>query len=500
MAKQNDRAKRESFLQPAVPRPHHDYNPRGHTRRSFLHWALAGISAFFANRVWPKPTTAATASTPRTQTAPVVYLTPADAGYKAAKETYNGTISIQPKLIARCANEAGVQQAVQRAIGQKLPIAVKSGGHSFEGFSLNDDGLVIDVSPMRELKFDEKTGVLTAGAGCRIVDVNNFLLPRGRFLPSGSCDTVGLSGLTLGGGYGILSRKWGLTCDHLRAVRMIDGTGKIRDSQDDSELLWACKGGGNGHFGVVTQMTFQTRAVPKSFIAWKFRIYKLDEKRATDLLDEWFRATTNLPHDAFSAWVMNGTQVTILLTTTGNPADLAAVRKTLGAFSNKTTTGGPVPLAKALTWYYGDPGPVLFKNASAGYYKGIDDLRSALPGVFAEVLHVPGLIFQVNTLGGAIAEGEGAYPHRAFPYLGEQQAYWEAPSQAEKRIAAIQRVGEHITKAGITRHYANYPDLAFKDWATAYYGMENYGRMQKLKRECDPDNRVQHPQSVRLPK
>jgi hypothetical protein len=240
--------------------------------------------------------------------------------------------------------------------------------------------------------------------------------------------------------------------------------------------------------------------VPRSFIAWKFRIYKLDEKRATDLLDAWFSATADLPHDAFSAWVMNGTQVTILLTTIGAPDALSKVRKTLGALSHRTTTGGPVPVAKALPWYYGDRGPVFFKNASAGYYKGIDDLRAALPGIFAEVLHVPGLIFQVNTLGGAIADGEdGAYPHRAFPYLGEQQAYWDAPSQAAKRIAAIGRVGEHLAKAGITRHYANYPDLTFKDWPVAYYGSENYARLQKLKRECDPENRIRHPQSVRLP-
>ena len=300
----------------------------------------------------------------------------------------------------------------------------------------------------------------------------------------------------------MFARKWGLTCDHLRAVRMVDAAGKIRDSHDDPELLWVCRGGGNGHFGAVTQLTLETRVAPRQFTAWKFRAYKLDAKRATDLLETWFRATAALPHDAFSAWVMNGTQVTIVLTTIGATDDkaLAACRKTLGALSNKTTTGGPVPLAKALPWYYGNRGPIFFKNASAGYYQNIDDLRAALPGVFEEVLHVPGLIFQINTLGGAITDGgDGAYPHRAFPYLGEQQAYWDTPAQAAPRIAAIQRVGEHLAKAGIHRHYANYPDLAFADWPTAYYGEENYRRLQAFKRVCDPENRFRHPQSVRLP-
>jgi hypothetical protein len=404
-------------------------------------------------------------------------------------------------LIARCTSEAGVLQAMQRAIADQVPIAVKSGGHSFEGFSLNDDGLVINVSAMRDLQLNEKTGFLTAGAGCRLADVNNYLLARGRFLPSGSCETVGLAGLTLGGGYGLFARKWGLTCDHLRAVRMIDGTGHIRDSHDDPELLWACRGGGNGHFGVVTQLTLRTRAAPLSFIAWKFRIYKLDENRATDLLDAWFRATTDLPNDAFSAWVMNGTQVTILLTTIGSPDALAKVRKSLGALSHRTTTGGPVPLAQALPWYYGDRGPVFFQNASAGYYKGIDDLRAALPGIFAEVLHVPGLIFQVNTLGGAITEGEdGAYPHRAFPYLGEQQAYWDAPSQAAKRVAAIRRVGEHLAKA---RYHTPLRELSrprLQGLAHRLLRRRELCPAAKAEAHVRPRETVsRHPQSVRLP-
>jgi hypothetical protein len=164
------------------------------------------------------------------------------------------------------------------------------------------------------------------------------------------------------------------------------------------------------------------------------------------------------------------------------------------------TSGGPTSLQKALTWYYGEDGPVYFKNASAGYYKGIDAIRSALPGVFEEVLSIPGLIFQINTLGGAISSDvEGAYPHRVFSYLGESQAYWETASHAAALRDAIGRMRNHIARAGVTSHYANYPDLAFTDWPTAYYGVENYARLQQLKLRYDPENRIRHPQSVRLP-
>ena len=395
-----------------------------------------------------------------------------------------------------------MQKALLRAKAENWPVAMKSGGHSFEGFSLNDDGLVINVSPLKELRLDAKTGLLTAGAGCRLREVNQFLLARGRFLPAGSCASVGLAGLTLGGGYGMFARKWGLTCDHLRSLRMVDGTGTIRDSGADADLLWAARGGGNGHFGVVTQLTLQTRPVPRVFSSWKFRAYRLNQLHATRLLEAWFDATAALPHDAFSAWIMNGTQLTVLLTTIGPTEEkgVAAFRRTLTALTNKATSAPPVPLTKSLPWYYGPPGPEFFKNASAGYYRGMADIEPALTGIFKEVLTVPGLVFQINTMGGAIADGPaGAYPHRAWPYLGEAQAYWDAPKHAPELHAAIGRIREHIAAAGIDRHYANYPDLAFKNWPAAYYGADNYQRLQGLKKRYDPDDRVRHPQSVRLP-
>src|SRR5947207_14063650 len=100
---------------------------------------------------------------------------------------------------------------------------------------------------MREMELDPKTGILTAGAGCRLEEVNQFLLARGRFLPAGSCRTVGLVGLTLGGGDGMFARKWGLTCDHLIRIKVVDGTGDAR-LEGGHELLSRSRGGGNGQF------------------------------------------------------------------------------------------------------------------------------------------------------------------------------------------------------------------------------------------------------------
>ena len=474
------------------------------TRRSFLRTSLAATTAILADvsSIVGTERSAISKSPPDPFIGGVKFLTPEAPDYAIARMVYNAGILTRPKVIASCASETGVQHALERAKAENWPVAVKAGGHSFEGFCLNDDGLVVNVSPLREMRLDPKTGIFTAGAGCRLEEVNQFLLARGRFLPAGSCRTVGVAGLTLGGGYGMFARKWGLTCDHLRRVKMVDGTGVIRDSNEEPDLLWAARGGGNGHFGIITELTFKTRPAPSQFSSWKFRAYKLDSKRATALLETWFDASADLPNEAFSAWIMNGSQVTVLVTTIGSHEQKGLVnfRRRMGELSKKTTSGGPTSLKRALAWYYGDSGPVYFKNASAGYYKGIADIAAALPGVFKEVLSVPGLIFQINTLGGAIgSDVDGAYPHRAYPYLGESQAYWESPSHAAALQEAAGRMRDHLAQAGITRHYANYPDLAFTDWPTAYYGAENYTRLQQLKLRYDPDNRIRYPQSVHLP-
>ncbi len=475
-----------------------------HTRRSFLRTSLAATTAILADvsSLAAKATSAASTSVPDGYVGGVKFVTPDAPDYAAVREVYNAGITTQPKIIACCLSEAGVQRAIERAKEENWPVAVKAGGHSFEGFCLNDDGLVVSVSPMREIQLDPKTGILTAGAGCRLEAVNQFLLAKGRFLPAGSCRTVGLAGLTLGGGYGMFARKWGLTCDHLRRIKMVDGAGIIHDSNEEPDLLWSARGGGNGHFGIVTEMTFDTRIAPSQFSSWKFRAYKLDPERAAVLLEAWFEATTGLPNDAFSAWIMNGSQVTVVVITIGSREQkgLVAFRRRMADLTSRATSGGPTSINKALTWYYGENGPVYFKNFSAGYYKGMEDIRPALPGIFEEVLHVPGLIFQINTLGGAISSDvEGAYAHRLFPYLGEAQAYWESASHAAALREAIGRIRDHVAQAGVSRHYANYPDLAFTDWPNAYYGAENYARLQQLKRRYDPDNRIHHPQSVRLP-
>src|SRR5262249_2564642 len=221
-----------------------------HTRRSFLRTSLAATTAILTDvsSIVGKERPAISKSASDAYVDGVRFITPESPDFAAARQVYNAGIVTQPKLIASCISEIGVRRAIERAKAENWPIAVKAGGHSFEGFSLNDDGLVVSVSPMREMQLDPKTGIFTAGAGCRLEEVNKFLLAKGRFLPAGSCRTVGLAGLTLGGGYGMFARKWGLTCDHLRRIKMVDGAGIIQDSNEEPDLLWSSRGGGKRPF------------------------------------------------------------------------------------------------------------------------------------------------------------------------------------------------------------------------------------------------------------
>lgn len=433
----------------------------------------------------------------------IVFLIPGVSDYKAFSTPFNKRIKTTPSLIAVCRNEAGVQKALKYAAYKRLPIAVKSGGHSFEGFSLNAHGIVVDVSLINEQKLVGDQFI--SGAGTKLFQLYDFLIPRGRIVPVGSCGTVGLSGLTLGGGYGMFSRRWGLTCDNLKGVRMVDGRGLIIDSKDDPELLWACRGGGNGNFGIITELRYQTHAAPQTLPRHRIKFRHLSTSDAVATCKKWFETTRTLPDDAFSAFVLNGNAITILITYFDQTSK-GLVNSIADALSQGATSVSPLAqekLSTAVTRYYGRKTPLHFKNVSAGFYKNFDDLVDGIHEIFDLVTSSVGTIFQINTLGGAIADQSkvktAAYPHRMFGYLGELQSYWEKDGATEDRIAKVNEIQRKLENIGITRHYRNYPSLELKNWQVAYFGTENYSRLQKCKQKYDPENLISHLQSISLP-
>jgi FAD/FMN-containing dehydrogenase len=426
------------------------------------------------------------------------YYVPGQRGYERARQPFNTEVRLQPGVIAACESERQIMTAIERARGEKRSIAIKSGGHCFEGFSLNKGGMVIELSRMAQPLLTKEQKLVT-GPGITLGGVNDFLLPKGRLLPAGSCSGVGLGGLTLGGGYGLFARQFGLTCDHLERVMMVDGRGQVVDSAKDPDLLWACRGGGNGHFGVITTLVFRTVEAPAALAAQRFKAGPLNGVDCRKMIRHWFAMAGALPDPMYSGCVVNGKQMTVLLTSTfpaTGPAFQRAGKALIQAgFTPSAAT--TAPLATAIKRYYGVQKPLPFRNFCGGMADGYVEYEPALEGVIEEVQRA-GLILQINTLGGAIMrEVVGAYPHRQKRFLAEVQAYWEAAAQRERKVSAAEKVRE-LLGAHLTAHYGNYPSVNFPNWQAAYYG-ENYARLQQLKRRYDPENLFSHPQSVRLP-
>lgn len=430
----------------------------------------------------------------------VTYFTKGDTDYELLRKGFNKRIEKFPQIIALCKNATGVSEAVKYAVQTGLPIAIKSGGHCMEGFSCNDGGMVINLSLLNKVEWID-ANTIKVGPGCTLSNIYDEILPKGKILPGGSCAGVGIGGLTLGGGYGLLGRKYGLTCDSLQEITMIDGKGNTVNSATDKDLLWACRGGGNGNFGVITEMKFKLHKAPAALQSYRFKSYKVDTTKAKAVLQKWFEATANLPTGCFSAFVLNGKTIYILLTNADkHNGEVQKVIDTLSGISEKTTKTTPQKITTALKVFYGRREPLYFKNASAGLYKSFAEIENCIDNVIETVLTTPGMIYQVNTLGGNIINAEfekaSCFPHRAFTYFSELQTYWDLPKQETKLLQKFQDVQTLFINNGIKTQYRNYPDIKFTNWQEMYYGA-NYARLQQIKSKYDPANLIRHEQSIK---
>lgn len=431
----------------------------------------------------------------------VRFLRPSDTDYENYRVLFNSRIRRSPAVIAVCQTEAGVQKAVLRARQDGVAVAIKSGGHHFEGYSSIDNGMCIDLTLMSDLRVKQGGRVL-AGPSARLMQVYESLMPQGRLLPTGSCAMVGLSGITLGGGYGLFSREQGLGCDWLRRARIVDGRGVAQEVKDKTELMWALRGGGGGGLGVVTELEFDTVACPSSIWSYRFKLFNQTPAQLATVTRAWFAIAAQLPRHAFSAYVLSGTGLTVLVTSTAPQADdeLRAALAKLGVLTSKTFPPQQRPLPEGIRTYYGRLSPLPFRNASAGFYKNFGDIEAAIVPIAELVAGNPGLLMQINTLGGAIddpvSDLHSAYAHRGYPFLGEIQSYWEDAARAPALIAAVNKVQNLLAAAGVTRHYANYAEGGLKNWQHSYYGAAGYKRLRAVKQQLDPDNLFRHPQSI----
>ena len=187
----------------------------------------------------------------------------ADRGYRRARRLFNAPFdAVKPTAVAFCETVADVRKTVRWAKRHGVRIAARSGGHSYGGYS-STRGLVVDVGRLDQVVVDVDASTALVGAGSRLIDVYAALWEQGVAIPAGSCPSVGIAGLALGGGHGFSSRKFGLTCDSLLAATMVSAAGKVVrcSASENEDLFWALRGGVGGNFGIVTDLTFRVHPV-----------------------------------------------------------------------------------------------------------------------------------------------------------------------------------------------------------------------------------------------
>jgi FAD binding domain/Berberine and berberine like len=223
-------------------------------------------------------------------------ITPTSGEYEVARKVYNGMIDRRPDAIVRCANVADVMAAVSFAGQERLTVAVRGGGHNGAGLGVCDHGLVIDLSPMKGVRVDPRTNTVRAEGGCTQADLNHAAHSFGLAVPVGVVSTTGIAGLTLGGGTGYLTRKYGLALDNLLEADCVlaDGRFVTASAEENPDLFWAIRGGG-GNFGVVTSFLFRGRPVDQVFagpMLWEM-------EHAREVM-QWYREISfALPEDLY---------------------------------------------------------------------------------------------------------------------------------------------------------------------------------------------------------
>ena len=484
------------------------------TRRTLLGaaalTAVAGAAAACTGETGaPQPATTAPSAPPSSPAKPVPpdwaalreklgggLVLPGDAGYPAAAQVYNPLFDARkPAAVARCRKTEDVQACVEVAAAARMPIAARSGGHSYAGYSNQDEALIVDLSAMSGVDVDGESAVI--GAGTKLIDVYAGLDAQGRCLPAGSCPTVGISGLTLGGGIGVLTRKFGLTCDMLTSAKVVKADGSLVTASVDSEpdLFWALRGGGGGNFGIVTAFTFRTPPAPELTV-FSLRF----DGAAADVVGAWQTWVADLPDELWTNCVVSGGSpptVRVGGCYVGSPQACEAQLSRLGLTASSRSVTGKSYL-DAMRYFAGcsQRSVAQCHPAAQGGSLGRESFvassrvltKPADPAALVSLLDGrTGTDLLLDSLGGAVSKldsGETAFPYRTA--LASAQIYTGTGPGRQAATAAVADVRDGLGKLTGATGYVNYIDPAMPDWAGTYYG-GNLDKLRQVADRYDPD-------------
>lgn len=438
-------------------------------------------------------------------------LRPNDEGYDEARTIWNAMIDRKPAIVAQCAGVADVIAAVNFARNHDLLVSVKSGGHNVAGNAVCDDGLVIDCSPMKSVRVNPDARTVRVEPGVTMGELDHETQAFGLATPGGVISTTGVAGLTLGGGWGWLSRSYGLSIDNLRSVDVVTAKGELlRASEtENQDLFWAVRGGG-GNFGVVTSFEFDLVEVGPEVLSGLIihpfedavELLKFHQEYAADAPDEvcCYAVIMTAPPEPFIPEEVQGTMVAALIMCySGSIEDGEEALRPLREFGN--------PIVDVV-----QPNPYAgFQQAlDAGYEPGLRNYwksqfvprlpEEAIDTIveYAATMEGPLSAVLIEHLGGAIARtapDATAYRHRNAAFSFNVFPRWDDPADDDAQLEWAQEFFDAMAPYAMDGVYVNFLSQEGDERVRSAYG-DNYDRLVELKNEWDPENLFRVNQNV----
>ncbi|WP_312633629.1 FAD-binding oxidoreductase [Pseudescherichia sp.] len=437
---------------------------------------------------------------------------PDDAGYDDVRQIWNAMIDRKPALIARCVSAEDVVQAIEFGRTNHLLISIRGGGHNIAGNAVCDDGLMIDLSLMKEVLIDLNTHRASVEPGCTLNDFDEAAQAHGLATPLGINSTTGIAGLTLGGGFGWLSRKYGMTIDNLLSVEVVtaDGRQLHASEAENAELFWGLRGGG-GNFGVVTRFEFQLHPVGPNVLSG---LIVFPFEQAKSVISQFARFTETMP-DELNVWMVTRAapplpflpeevhgkeMVALALCYAGDPKEGEKLIAPLREFG--TVLGEHIGVQPYVAWQQAFD-PLLVKGArnywkshnfsqlNEGVIDAIVESAAKLPSPHCEIF--------IGTIGGqtaSVAPDAMAYSNRDANYVMNVHGRWETAAEDERCIAWARDFFAKSQPFASRGAYINFLTQDETDRIAFAYGA-TWDRLVELKNRYDPTNLFRMNQNIK---
>jgi FAD/FMN-containing dehydrogenase len=439
-------------------------------------------------------------------------LLPGDEDYDEVRKVWNAMIDRRPGMIARCVSPEDVVQAVSFSREHNLLVSVRGGGHNIAGNCICDDGLMIDLSLMKDIRVDPDARTATVEPGCTLADFDAAAQVHGLATPLGINSTTGVAGLTLGGGFGWLSRKYGLTVDNLRSVDVVmaDGMRMHASETENDDLFWGLRGGG-GNFGIATSFEFQLHPVGPDLLSGLI-VFPFDQ--AKSVLTRFARFTEAMP-DELNVWMVtrkapplpflpvevHGKEVVVLaLCYAGDPAEGERLIEPLRSFG--TAHGEQIGVQPYIAWQQVfDP---LLTRGARNYWKS-HNFRTLSDGAidviieYAAKLPSPQCEIFIGTLGGQttrVAPDAMAYSSRDARYVMNVHGRWDSAADDDRGISWAREFFARSKPFASAGAYVNFLTQEESERIAFAYG-STYERLVELKKRYDPTNHFRMNQNIK---